>query len=624
MTTPGLLAAALRAAAPPRRPRPRPSSSRPCPDSRTLLALSVPEVPKALARAAPAVPERARRGRLRRGRRMDRRSSSAPASRRTVPAPPRRAAARDARAAHLRQRARPRRAASTPAIPNILWFTSRTLAEASSSRLYRLDRAHRPLRAPHRRQEPPRRAARRARRAPPRLERAPARNGKDTDVYVADVARPKEARADRRGRGHLSTRSTSRPAASSVLVDAASAPRRGGRPAASSNVATGERSRALRRGEGHASAPRRSPPTARRCSLVTDRCERVRTRSTASTSARAGTPSPSRTPRHCAGTWRTIAVAQDGSRGRVRRRTRTGQRSSTSLEPAHRGSSTACSCRAGVVTALVFPARSARRPVRSRCTAPRAPNDVFRRGRRIERRSTRWTRSEVGGLDTGDASPSRSSSAIRRPAACAMPGVPLPPPRRDSRGARPVVISWHGGPEGQSRPMFCAVHSSSSSNELGFAVLEPNVRGSDRVRQDATSRSTTGCRARRRSPTSARRSTSSRAREGLDSGPHRGLRRLVRRVHGARLADAPPDAHPRRRRASSASRPCRASSRTRRRTGATSGAPSTATSACRRCARSRSAISPLQPGRAHPSARALRRCRARTTRACPSRSPSRS
>ncbi len=50
------------------------------------------------------------------------------------------------------------------------------------------------------------------------------------------------------------------------------------------------------------------------------------------------------------------------------------------------------------------------------------------------------------------------------------------PPARFA-GRRPVVIQIHGGPEGQSRPTFLG-RSNFYLNELGMAVLQPNVRGS--------------------------------------------------------------------------------------------------------------------------------------------------
>jgi dipeptidyl aminopeptidase/acylaminoacyl peptidase len=45
------------------------------------------------------------------------------------------------------------------------------------------------------------------------------------------------------------------------------------------------------------------------------------------------------------------------------------------------------------------------------------------------------------------------------------------------RGKRPVLIEIHGGPEGQSRPGFLG-SDNYFLNELGVAILQPNVRGS--------------------------------------------------------------------------------------------------------------------------------------------------
>lgn len=86
---------------------------------------------------------------------------------------------------------------------------------------------------------------------------------------------------------------------------------------------------------------------------------------------------------------------------------------------------------------------------------------------------TRWTDSEAGGLE-----PSRfhvpelieftSFDAREIPALVYRPTGP---------GPHPVVVSIHGGPEGQSRPYFSALNEYLVS-ELGIAVVLPNVRGS--------------------------------------------------------------------------------------------------------------------------------------------------
>jgi dipeptidyl aminopeptidase/acylaminoacyl peptidase len=50
------------------------------------------------------------------------------------------------------------------------------------------------------------------------------------------------------------------------------------------------------------------------------------------------------------------------------------------------------------------------------------------------------------------------------------------PPAKFS-GKRPVLVEIHGGPEGQSRPEFLGRYNY-YLNELGIAIIEPNVRGS--------------------------------------------------------------------------------------------------------------------------------------------------
>ncbi|MGA7926093.1 MAG: S9 family peptidase [Candidatus Sulfotelmatobacter sp.] len=87
----------------------------------------------------------------------------------------------------------------------------------------------------------------------------------------------------------------------------------------------------------------------------------------------------------------------------------------------------------------------------------------------------RWTLSETGGLNTsGFAQPQlihwkswdeRSISAFL-----------YKPPAKFS-GKRPVIIAIHGGPEGQVRPDFLE-SDNYYINELGIALIYPNVRGS--------------------------------------------------------------------------------------------------------------------------------------------------
>ncbi|WP_081420306.1 prolyl oligopeptidase family serine peptidase [Pseudoxanthomonas sp. Root630] len=109
-----------------------------------------------------------------------------------------------------------------------------------------------------------------------------------------------------------------------------------------------------------------------------------------------------------------------------------------------------------------------------------SPSDVYVIGL-ADRSLVRWTQSEVGGLDT---SKFVSPSLIRYPTFDQIDGAPrtIPAfyytPAKVPAGRRlPVIISIHGGPEGQSVPSFNA-GTQFLVNELGVAVLVPNVRGS--------------------------------------------------------------------------------------------------------------------------------------------------
>ncbi|WP_337885240.1 S9 family peptidase [Fischerella thermalis] len=87
----------------------------------------------------------------------------------------------------------------------------------------------------------------------------------------------------------------------------------------------------------------------------------------------------------------------------------------------------------------------------------------------------RWTESETGGLNTAnfsDAELVRWQSFDGR----TISGFLYRPPAKFS-GKRPVIIDIHGGPEGQSRPSFLGRYNY-YLNELGVALLFPNVRGS--------------------------------------------------------------------------------------------------------------------------------------------------
>lgn len=87
---------------------------------------------------------------------------------------------------------------------------------------------------------------------------------------------------------------------------------------------------------------------------------------------------------------------------------------------------------------------------------------------------TRWTFSEVGGLNPDTfVEPQlvsfESFDGRRIPAWLYLP--------KNAQGKLPVIVSIHGGPESQSKAWFSTA-AQFWTNELGAAVLYPNVRGS--------------------------------------------------------------------------------------------------------------------------------------------------
>jgi len=105
----------------------------------------------------------------------------------------------------------------------------------------------------------------------------------------------------------------------------------------------------------------------------------------------------------------------------------------------------------------------------------RSPSDVYSLNAGTGEIS-RWTRSETGGLNTALFS---EPELVRWPSfdGRSISGF-LYRPAAQFTGRRPVNIIIHGGPEGQARPGFLG-QSNYSLNELGVALLYPNVRGSD-------------------------------------------------------------------------------------------------------------------------------------------------
>ena len=127
---------------------------------------------------------------------------------------------------------------------------------------------------------------------------------------------------------------------------------------------------------------------------------------------------------------------------------------------------------AGVIGGLEFHDNS--RELGFSVSSARSPSDVY--SLNITTGAvTRWTESELGGLIASELS---EPSLIRWKSfdGREITGFYYKPAAKFT-GKRPVIINNHGGPEGQSRPGFQG-RSNYHLNELGVAIIYPNVRGS--------------------------------------------------------------------------------------------------------------------------------------------------
>lgn len=288
------------------------------------------------------------------------------------------------------------------------------------------------------------------------------RNGKDTDVYVAETARPREARRVVEAEGRFSPVEFS-PDGSRLLVVQF-------RSIADADLllvdlASGAR-RALLAGKGSV-RDAAFAADGRTVYAVTDRF------SDANALVRVDLGAPGAAPRQVApgvsGGVESLSVAPDG---RVAFTTNADGYSALHLLDPRTGKLSGTALPRGVAEGIRFPVgRSDRLAVA--LALPTSPLDVHvvdLKAGRLER----WTRSEVGGLDpTGFVEPELvsypSTGGVRVPAFLY---------RKAGEGKRPVVVLWHGGPEAQFRPAFSPFVQFLAS-ELGLAVLAPNVRGSD-------------------------------------------------------------------------------------------------------------------------------------------------
>ncbi|MEO6742778.1 MAG: DPP IV N-terminal domain-containing protein, partial [Chthoniobacteraceae bacterium] len=90
---------------------------------------------------------------------------------------------------------------------------------------------------------------------------------------------------------------------------------------------------------------------------------------------------------------------------------------------------------------------------------------------------TRWTESEIGGLDPAAFS-EPESVRVKSFDGLSVSGFLYRPDAKRWAGMRPCLVNIHGGPESQSLPVFQG-RNNYYINELGVALFYPNVRGSD-------------------------------------------------------------------------------------------------------------------------------------------------
>ena len=125
---------------------------------------------------------------------------------------------------------------------------------------------------------------------------------------------------------------------------------------------------------------------------------------------------------------------------------------------------------AGIVSGLRFDPHADR--LGFTVSSATTPSDVFS----VDfgsRQLTRWTMSEIGGLRR-DQLAQPTLIAYESFDGRSIPAFVYRPPEG---GPHPVIVNIHGGPEGQARPGF-SPSTQFYLNELGAAVIFPNVRGS--------------------------------------------------------------------------------------------------------------------------------------------------
>lgn len=130
---------------------------------------------------------------------------------------------------------------------------------------------------------------------------------------------------------------------------------------------------------------------------------------------------------------------------------------------------------AGSVSRVALIAGPDRDRIALTANSARSPGDVYTIDLRSKAPAQQWTEAKVPGLDTASFQETnivewKSFDGLK------ISGLLTRPPAKFT-GKRPVLVNIHGGPEGQATIGFLGRYNY-FLNEMGVAVIQPNVRGS--------------------------------------------------------------------------------------------------------------------------------------------------